>query len=229
MPRIARGLVDGFIYHVINRGNGGNKVFHKDQDYKSFIKLMANAQSRKRLKILAYCIMPNHFHMLLMPVKGRDLSQWMQWLLTSHVRRYHRHYRSIGHVWQGRFKSFIVQEDDHLLTVIRYIERNPVRAGLAGAAKEWRWSSHRRRSHSNTGLLLSELPLELPRDWQKYVDTPITDKELEKIRLSVKRQSPYGDPDWQKLVCKNHGLESTMNSMGRPRQGSRSKSSLSPF
>jgi putative transposase len=218
MPRIARGLVNGFIYHVINRGNGRHEVFHKDQDYKSFINIMTEAQSRALLKVLAYCIMPNHFHMLLMPNKGRDLSRWMQWLLTSHVRRYHRHYRSSGHVWQGRFKSFIVQKDDHLLTAIRYIERNPVRAGLVVSAKDWRWSSHRGRSGFNSGLLLSELPIELPRNWQDYVDTPLTDKELEKIRQCVKRQSPYGDPDWQKNICMKFGLMSTLNHRGRPRK-----------
>lgn len=179
---------------------------------------MTHAQSRKRLKILAYCLMPNHFHMLLMPSKGRELSQWMQWLLTSHVRRYHRHYKSSGHVWQGRFKSFIVQEDDHLLTVIRYVERNPVRAALVGAAKDWTWSSHPERSGSKPGILLSELPIELPSHWQNYVDTPLTDKELEKIRRSVIRQAPYGNPDWQKQICEGFGLRSTINSRGRPRK-----------
>jgi putative transposase len=216
MPRIARGLVDGFIYHVINRGNGRHEVFHKDQDYRSFIKLMIEAQSRKLLKVLAYCVMPNHFHMLLMPSKGVELSKWMQWLMTSHVRRYHRHYKSSGHVWQGRFKSFIVQKDDHLLTVIRYIERNPVRAGLVRTAKDWSWSSYRGRCASNPALLLSELPIELPMNWQEYVDTPLTDKELEKMRRSVNRQSPYGNPEWQKQICLKFGLMNTLNPKGRP-------------
>jgi len=84
------------------------------------------------MRVLAYCLMPNHFHLALWPQADGDLSRWMQWVLTAHVRRYHRHYGSSGHVWQGRFKAFPIQADGHLLTVLRYIERNPVRAGLGG-------------------------------------------------------------------------------------------------
>jgi putative transposase len=218
MPRIARGLVDGFVYHVMNRGNGRQHVFQKDQDYDSFIEIMSNAQSRHRVSILAFCVMPNHFHMLLKPTKGRELSHWMQWLMTSHVRRYHRHYKGSGHVWQGRFKSFIVQRDDHLLTVARYIERNPVRAGLVKTARGWNWSSHLERCGIRATHLLSDLHVELPRNWQDYVDTPLTDKELERVRQSVKRQSPYGNSDWQKEICLELGLGSTINSRGRPRK-----------
>jgi len=118
MPRIPRGLVDGFIYHVINRGNGRQKVFHKEQDYEAFINLMEEAKGRHPVKILAYCLIPNHFHMVLKPEKAEDLSKFMQWSMTSHVRRYHRHYGTTGHVWQGRFKSFVIREDNHLLTVL---------------------------------------------------------------------------------------------------------------
>ncbi len=117
MPRIPRGLIDGFIYHVINRGNGRQEVFHKEQDYEAFINLMEEAKGRHPVKILAYCLIPNHFHMVLKPEKAEELSKFMQWSMTSHVRRYHRHYGTTGHVWQGRFKSFIIREDNHLLTV----------------------------------------------------------------------------------------------------------------
>jgi putative transposase len=85
--------------------------------------------------------MPNHFHLALWPQADGDLSDYMMWLLTAHVRRYHKHYHSSGHVYQGRFRSFPVQEDDHLPTLLRYIERNPLRAGLVERAQEWRWSS----------------------------------------------------------------------------------------
>jgi len=153
-----------------------------------------------------------------MPSKGTELNRWMQWLMTSHVRCYHKHYSSSGHVWQGRFKSLIVQKDDHLLTVIRYIERNPVRAGLVESVKDWSWSSYQGRSGSNSDLLLSELPIELPSNWQEYVDTPLTNKELEKIRQCVKRRSPFGDPDWQKQICMKFGLMTTLNPRGRPKK-----------
>src|ERR671922_923371 len=112
MPRIARGHSDGQIYHVLNRGNGRQDVFHKDGDFKALIDLLAKMQESYEVSILAYCLMTNHFHLLLRPSKAEDLSRGMQWLMTSHVRRYHRHYGTSGHVWQGRYKSFIVQEDD---------------------------------------------------------------------------------------------------------------------
>ena len=137
MPRSPRALADGCVYHVMNRGNGKQQVFHKDQDYRSFIKLMSKVQTRNRLDIFAYCVMPNHFHLLLLPKKGQDMSRWMHWLMTTHVRCYHEHHESSGHIWQGRYKCSLVQNDHHLLTVTRYIERNPVRAGLAETWQEY--------------------------------------------------------------------------------------------
>ena len=219
MPRIARGLVDGYIYHVINRGNGRQRVFHKFRDYEAFVNLMIEAISMYEVKILAYCLIPNHFHLLLMPKKADALSQWMQWIMTSHVRRYHRHYNTSGHVWQGRFKSFIVQKDNHLFTVIRYIEGNPVRAGLVKSAKDWKWSSHLETSGLKARDLVSEIPIALPEDWTGYVDTPLDVSELERIRQSVNRQSPFGNFQWVIKISKELGLESTINPRGRPRKG----------
>ena len=143
MPRKPRISLGNICYHVLNRGNGRNTVFHKDGDYAAFLKLMDQANERTPMRLLSYCLMPNHFHLVLWPKLDGDLSKWMQWLTTSHVRRYHRHYNSSGHVWQGRFKSFPIQSDAHLLTVMRYVERNPVRAKTIPVrkAQNWQWSS----------------------------------------------------------------------------------------
>jgi putative transposase len=218
MPRVARGLVDGFVYHILNRGNGKQEVFHIDQDYKVFTHLMGEAKTRYSVKIFAYCLLPNHFHMVLMPLRAEELSKWMQWLMTSHVRRYHRHYGTSGHVWQGRFKSFLIQEDSHLLAVLRYVEANPVRAGLVGSAKEWLWSSHKERTGEKSRLLMDEIPVGLPKGWDRYVDEPLREKELNRLRQSVNRQSPYGALMWQMEVSKELGLESTLRPRGRPRK-----------
>lgn len=229
MPRVERGLADRLIYHVLNRGNGRQEIFHKDRDYEAFINLMRQAKERYSVKIFAYCLMPNHFHMVLMPDKGEELSKWMQWLMTSHVRRYHRHYGSSGHIWQGRFKSFIIQRDEHLLMVLRYVEGNPVRAGLVESAKGWLWSSHNVRvvregrslSSKETvslGHLIDDLPIEIPEAWDKYVDELLTDKELERLKQSVNRQTPYGQTEWQIKITQELGLESTLRPMGRPRK-----------
>ena len=107
MPRIARGLVDGFIYHVLSCGNGRQEIFHRARDYEAFINLMEKAKERYLVKIFAYCLMSNHLHMVLIANRAENLSRWLQWLMTSHVRRYHGHYRSSGHrhIWQGQFKT----------------------------------------------------------------------------------------------------------------------------
>ena len=222
MPRVARGLADGLIYHIINRGNGRQRVFHTEGDYRAFVDLMTEAGKRHPVKVLAWCIMPNHFHLLVSPERADDLSRWMQWFMTSHVRRYHRFHRSSGHVWQGRYKSFIVQEDKHLLTVVRYIEGNPVQAQLVPSAKDWIWSSHRGRA----GLSEThpeKLPIELPSDWTGYVDQPLTEGELERLQTSIQRQTPFGSPSWQMRICQELGLESTLKPKGRPRKWGQEK------
>lgn len=191
-------------------------MFHKKGDYESFISLISEATHNIPIKIFGYCLMPNHFHLIVMPLQGEDLSRWMQWVMTSHVRRYHTHYGSSGHVWQGRFKSFIVQEDDHLLMVLRYVEGNPVRANIVSSVKDWKWSSYQKRYQKVKDPLLTDPPMGLPDNWQKYVDEPMTLKETEKLKESIQRQRPFGLPDWQIRICKELNLQSTMAPRGRP-------------
>ena len=218
MPRIARGLADNQIYHIINRGNNRQRIFHAPQDYDAFIKYMKEARERHPIKIYAYCLMPNHFHMILMTIQAGDLSKWMQWLMTSHVRRYHTKHKTSGHIWQGRFKSFIIQKDEHLVTALRYVENNPVRAGLVVQAKDWIWSSHRELGGFIKRFLTDEPPINLPKNWSNFVNKPLTDKELEKVRTSVVRQCPFGAYEWQMRMSNELGLRSTMNPRGRPKK-----------
>lgn len=218
MPRVNRCLADGFIYHVINRSNNKQKVFHKDQDFKVFIKLMEKAKEHYPINIFAYCLMPNHFHFVLIPSLPNHLGKWMHWLMTTHARRYHYYYNTSGHIWQGRFKSFIIQNDEHLLTVLRYVERNPVRARHVFSARDWLWSSHRERIGIELEKIIDNIPIKLPSDWRKYVDEPLTGKELEKLRQSVNRQSPFGDVEWQKKMSQKLGLEHTLRPRGRPKR-----------
>jgi putative transposase len=171
---------------VINRGNGRAEVFHKDGDYQAFIDLLETACQRLPMRIFGYCLMPNHFHLVLRPHRDGDLSRWMQWLLTSHVRRYHRHYGTSGHVWQGRFKAFAIQRDEHLLAVLRYAERNALRAGLVERAEDWPWSSLSRWLRRRPSFL-SSWPIDLPRYWRRCVNEPQGDAELASLRRSVNR------------------------------------------
>ncbi len=143
MPRTGRVAAGGIIYHVLNRGNGRRKLFRKEADYRAFVDLLGEAVARVPMRVLGFCLMPNHWHLILWPHDDGDLSRFMRWLSNTHVRRYHQHYHSYGqgHIYQGRFKSFPVKDDGHLLTVLRYVEANPLRAKMVKRAEDWWWSS----------------------------------------------------------------------------------------
>ena len=217
VPRTARASQGGFAYHVINRGNGRNDVFHKREDYAAFLNLIGEACERLAMRVCGLCIMTNHFHLVLQPHNDGDLSRWMQWLMTSHVRRYHRHYGTSGHVWQGRFKAFPIEEDEHLLTVLRYVERNALRAGMVERAEDWEYSSLKLRREKQPPEFLSRGPVELPRNWRQLVNKPLTEGELAAVRNSVNRGAPFGSPDWQQATAKQLGLESSLRPRGRPK------------
>ena len=136
------------------------------------------------------------------------------WLTTAHVRRYHQHYHSSGHVWQGRFRAFPIQEDDHLLTVHRYIERNPLRAGLVARAQDWRWSS---AAPAREGLpVLTPNPVAHAVDWLRYVNEPQTEAEVERLRECIRRRRPYGNEFWIRKTAAEMGLGASLRSLGRP-------------
>jgi len=218
MPRTARASVGDICYHVINRGNARSEVFHKAGDYQAFVDLIGLACRRMPMRVLAYCVMPNHFHLALQPYSDRDLGRWMQWLLTAHVRRYHRHYRSDGHVWQGRFKAFPIEQDDHLLTVLRYIERNPLRAGLVERAEAWRWSSLQHWQSTGPVSGIDPGPVARPENWRHWVNQPLTASELEDVRHCVNRGTPFGSVAWVTRMAAELGLTASLRPRGRPRR-----------
>jgi len=218
MPRTARASVGDVCYHVLNRGNGRMRTFHEADDYSAFVDLVGRACERVPMRVLAYVLMPNHFHLTLWPRVGEDLGRWMHWLLTSHVRRHHRRRRTSGHVWQGRFKAFPIQEDGHLVTVLRYVERNPVRAGLVKRAEDWEWSSAAVRGSKARPEWLVDGPVALPRPWRRWVNEPLTERELAGVRRSVVRGTPWGEESWTEATARRLGLEFTLHPRGRPRK-----------
>jgi len=222
MPRTPRASAGGVVYHVLNRANGGATIFETSEDYHAFEQMLLEARDRQDMRILAYCVMPNHWHMVLWPCKDGDLSDFMGWLTTTHVRRRHafRKCDGTGHLYQGRFKSFPVQEDGHFITVCRYVERNPLRASLAARAEDWQWSSlwRRVRGGAQAKALLSDWPLPQPSNWVERVNEPLTQAELDAIRKCVARGSPYGAKDWSQEAAARMGLEFTLRSRGRLKQ-----------
>ena len=210
------------MYHVLNRAVGKLTLFEKDEDYAAFERVLEETYDRMEMRLLSYCVMPNHWHMLIWPHEDGELSEMLRWLTVTHTQRWHAHWHSAGTgpIYQGRFKSFPVQSDDHFITVSRYVERNALRANLVERAQDWRWSSIWRRCQRDKSLvrILSDWPVSRPRDWTRRVNRPLTQKELDSVRRSVRRGRPFGDDTWTKTIAKELGLESTLRPRGRPRK-----------
>ncbi len=216
MPRTSRAPAGGYCYHVLNRGNARAEVFHRDQDFQAFLDMIAEASLRQPMRILAYCLMPNHFHPVLWPRHDGDISRWVHWLLTTHVRRYQKHYHSSGHVWQGRFKAFPVQEVDHLRLVLRYIERNPLRAALVERAEDWPWSSLHGASAGAAALIrLDAGPAPRGDAWVEAVNSPMFETEVARVRESIRRDRPLGDKIWTLATAKELRLQYSLHPRGR--------------
>ncbi len=225
MARIPRSAVGDMVYHVINRANSRQQIFQKEKDYEAFERILFEAKEKYPMRILSFCIMPNHWHLVLYPEKAEDLSTFMRWITHTHTQRYHTHYKSIGygHIYQGRFKSFPVEKDKYFVQLCRYVERNPLRAGLVQRAQDWRWSSLWVRENGTNAQkeLLSQWPVEKMDLYLDWVNTLQEDEEekLERIRHSIKRGNPLGEDSWVAKIATKLGLLSTMKQLGRPKKG----------
>jgi REP element-mobilizing transposase RayT len=136
MGRPKRAADGGLVYHVLNRANARMTIFENDADYAAFEQVLEEAVERTGTRLLAYCLMPNHWHLVLWPREDGELSRFTGWLTLTHTQRWHahRHSSGSGHLYQGRFKSFPVQDDNHFWTLCRYVERNALRAKLVGGS-----------------------------------------------------------------------------------------------
>src|SRR5947209_14045888 len=217
MPRTARQTPGGYVYHVLNRGTARLKLFRKPADYDAFLRVLEEAQQRCPTRLLAYCLMPTHWHLVLWPEHDGQLSRLLRWLTLTHSVRWHTHRHSTGsgHVYQNRFKAFPVEQDEHLYAVLRYVERNPLRAGLVARAEEWAWSSLADRLRGGEAARwLATWPVPEPRDWARWVNEPQTEGELDAVRMSLVRGRPYGSEGWVKAVVQRLGLQATVRPRG---------------
>ena len=221
MPRRLRAAAGGYVYHVLNRAVGRATLFEKPGDYAAFVKVLRQAHNELPTRLLAFCLMPNHWHLLVWPAADGELSRYLHWLTMTHTQRWHAHRQTAGTgpLYQGRFKSFPVQEDDHLRTVWRYVERNPLRAGLVNRAEQWPWSSVALRQRSQAPMpWLCPGPSPLPADWLAQVNRPETEAELAALRRCARRGAPFGEEAWQQLAVEALGLEAAVRPRGRPRK-----------
>lgn len=222
MPRSLRVDVGGEIYHCINRAVGRQTIFKEDEDYRLFESVLQEVVDVTGMRILAYSIMPNHFHLVLYPESDGDLSDFMKRITVTHTQRYRVRTHTVGEgpLYQGRYKSFIIQNDTHLLTVLRYVERNPLAAELVQNPLKWRYGSVCRR-YKGTDIekkLLSPWICSEPEDYLQFLAQPITTKEIEKIKRSETKGVPFGDANFVLTAVEKYNLGSTLRGKGRPRK-----------
>ena len=218
MPRKRRITPAGLVFHVLNRANGKAQIFATEGDYRAFRDVLGEAIARTGMRVLAYTVMPNHWHIIEWPSHDRQVSSFMSWLTSTHARRYRTAHENIGvgHVYQGRYKSFPIQTDEHLLTAIRYVERNALAAGLVQRAEAWRWSSLNEWLSGDAEL--AEWPVSRPMDWVDLVNRQLTRREQTRMRTSVRRGCPFGNPAWQADTVVQLDLAATLRGPGRPRK-----------
>lgn len=209
----------GFVFHVLNRGARRGVLFDTPDEYDAFVRLLKRAVDERPIRLLGFCAMRTHFHLLVWPENDQQLPRFMHWLTATHALRWRDATDTIGEgaVYQGRYKAVPVQTDDHFLRVARYVERNPLRAGLVERAQDWRWSSLWHRDISRDWFPLAEWPVERPTDWVDYVNQPQTTGELLAIRRCVIRGCAVGTASWQQEVAKSLGIPGYFRPSGRPR------------
>jgi putative transposase len=220
MPRTARIAPGGIIYHVLNRGVAGMKLFHSNRDYIAFHRALLDTLKHVPMRILAFCIMGTHWHLILWPEKDGDLARFMMRLTITHVRRWVEYRRRVGggHVYQGRYKSFATESDNHLAKLARYVERNALRARLVKRAEQWRWSSiGQHLLDESLRVPLCAWPIAKRRDWIEWVNRAQRAAEEEAIRRCVRESRPYGSERWVNKTMTKLGWREPQK-RGRPRK-----------
>jgi len=218
MPRRHRIGTPGFVYHVLNRANRRDTLFCNRSDFAAFEKVLFEATARFDMALLDYAIMRNHFHLIVQPSIERQLSRFMHWLTTTHTQRWHATHGTAGtgSLYQGRFKALPIQSDRHFLAVVRYVHRNPVRAGLVGRAEQWRWSGAWRIANNRHNRYLAPWPVTRPVTWFEWVNEMPSEAELSDIREAITRSAPFGDTEWARATAAQLGILHTGRRGGRP-------------
>jgi putative transposase len=220
MPNRTMRGTGGLIFHILNRGVRRLRLFDHDGDYRVFLRSFAEAQARVPVQVFAFCVMPNHFHLVVRPAEDGQLAHFMRLATVTHAKRWHE-YRGTtgtGAVYQGRYKAFPVQTDRYFVSVCRYVEANALRAGLVARAEDWRWSSLAMRGKKFNTLTLSEWPILPPPNWSEIVNELPASSEVDQLRLSVRRNAPFGDREWTTKTGEALNLGAALRQTGRPRK-----------
>lgn len=219
VPNPPRRFPAGIVFHVINRAIRKQQLFAQPSDYNAFVRCAIEARRHVAVGILAYCVMPNHFHLVMQSNEDDQISRFMARMTATHSKRWHAHRGSVGTgaVYQGRFRAFPVQTDLYFYRVCLYVEANARRAGLVKQAEEWPWSSLADRSVSVPRIPTDPWPLPKPVNWTARVNSdPLHDAKA--VRASISTGRPFGEAPWVERVARSLRLESTLNPPGRPKK-----------
>ena len=219
MPRHPRSAPGGFLYHALNRGVAPRPLFEKDGDCDAFERVLAEALAEHPTRVLAYSLMPNHWHFILWPQQDGELTAFLRWLTHTHTQRWHAHYHTAGtgHSIRAASAPSLSRRTSACTPCCASVERNPLRAALVQRAEAWRWSSLWRRQHPDARppLTLHPWPVPEPAEWAA-LDQPAADRGGTGGGAAVGGGCPFGASAWQKRTARRLGLEFTLRPRGRP-------------
>lgn len=215
MPKRGLSRESGTIFHVFNRGNHRQTLFHSPADFDAFTGIVRQAERRFGVEILAYIVMPNHWHFVLRPLRDGEMSAYVGWFSMTHASRWKRVYGTVGPVYQGRFKAFPVADDQYLFTLLLYVERNALRAGLVADAREWPWGSAY-ASGDSPALRLAPSPIPRPANWGEILNLVGVEADLARVRHCVQTSRPLGNDAWTKAIARQLGWKTGLLPVGRP-------------
>ncbi len=203
-------------FHVMNRGVRRMCLFEDREDYTALVRCAAEALSIVPIEIFAFCVMPNHFHLIVRPTGDRDLSRFMRLMTMRHSKRWHRRRGSAGDgaVYQGRFRAFPIETERYFLTACRYVEANPLRAHLVQRAEDWPWSSLGQRVKNCNILPAATWPIFQPDDWTETVNAVQKAREIHRLRRSTRSNAPFGTSVWAERTATLLGKEASLRRPG---------------
>jgi len=220
MPRIARIVGAGYLHHIVQRGNNREKVFLDQDDYQTYLSLLAKYSEKKIAPILVYCLMPNHVHLLVKPSEQEALPKMMQGVTLCYSKYFNGENGRTGRLWECRYHSTVVDGDSYLWTVSKYIEHNPVRAGIVKRPEDYLYSSAKAHILGEKDPLLKEPLFDKSQldEYRRFIRSEEDKKIIEEIRKQTRSGKPFGDGGFLKILSEKLGCSLSFRPKGRPRK-----------
>ncbi|MDP3794122.1 MAG: transposase [Candidatus Uhrbacteria bacterium] len=224
MSRTLRIQAPNLLFHIINRGNARQNVFRSPSEYREYLQLLKNYKTKFPVRLYHYVLMPNHVHMLLEPMERGALSAFMQGLTLAHTRRFNLRSGSVGHAWQGRFKSILIESDQYYLQCARYIELNPVRANMVSHPSYYSWSSYSVHALGESCDLVDQHPLlqtlgstkeTVRQEYQNFVEVDMKNV-LQHTSARFSEKPIYGNDEFVHKMIEQNRLSIPRLKAGRP-------------